>query len=74
MPVHPMTKICAELRRPFILVANPGPDQPGDACSREDPHQAQQNQERAEDRAVHHQRGETVSLGWSGESPEAEVR
>ena len=57
-----MTKIARSAGRPLVLVAEPGADQPGDACSREDPHEAQQNQESAEDRAIHHQRGETVAL------------
>jgi hypothetical protein len=51
----------AESRRPLTLLEKPGPHQPGNECSWENPHNAQQNEENAEDRAVHHQRGETVS-------------
>ena len=42
----------AEARQPLILVEKAGPHEPGDACTREDPDETQQDQESAKDRAV----------------------
>ena len=44
------------------MAADARADQPGDARSREDPREAEQNQENAEDGAIHHQRRESVAF------------